>query len=34
MTSSIPPFAFMTVDKDGKIRMDCSSPMPWQASSS
>ena len=21
-----PTFSFMTVDKDGKIRMDCSSP--------
>ena len=24
--ASIPTFSFMTVDKDGKIRMDCSSP--------
>jgi len=24
-----PRFAFMTVDHDGKIRMDCSSPLPW-----
>jgi len=25
-----PPFAFMTLDKDGKIRMDCSSPYAMQ----
>jgi phosphoglucomutase len=26
-----PTFGFMTVDRDGKIRMDCSSPMLWQS---
>ena len=26
-----PTFSFMTVDHDGKIRMDCSSPTPWPA---
>jgi len=25
-TRGRPPFSFMTLDKDGKIRMDCSSP--------
>ena len=25
-----PTFSFMTVDRDGKIRMDCSSPMLWR----
>jgi phosphoglucomutase len=26
-----PTFSFMTADWDGKIRMDCSSLMPWRA---
>jgi len=26
-----PTFAFMTVDHDGKVRMDCSSRTPWPA---
>jgi phosphoglucomutase len=29
-----PTFAFMTVDHDGKIRMDCSALGPWQDLSS
>lgn len=28
-----PTFRFMTLDWDGKIRMDCSSPTPWPRSS-
>ena len=28
-----PTFSFMTVDHDGTIRMDCSSPMRWRGSS-
>ena len=30
-TSVDPTFAFMTVDKDGKIRMDCSSPFAMES---